>query len=41
MWGLMNNRNGLIDTEDRLTADGFGGWVKKVKGLSKKKKKKP
>ena len=31
------DRNRLIDTESRLTAvggRGFGGWVKKVKGLS-------
>ena len=31
-----------MDTEDRLTAgrgeEGWGGWVKKVKGLSKKRK---
>ena len=37
------NRNRLIDTENRLAAvrrEGFGDWAKKVKGLSKKKKKK-
>ena len=37
---LKQNRNRLIDIENRLTAvrgEGVGGWVKKVKGLSKEK----
>ena len=44
MWDLMNkinkqNRNRLIDTENRLTAvrgEGVGGLGEKVKGLSQK-----
>ena len=30
------NRNGLIDSESKLTdTEGLGSWVEKVKGLSK------